>query len=201
MPTLLVDDLVVHAGRRRRHGVDRPHRELEPAERTRSIRSARFGEDALARSTSATTPTARSTASSPRRFSDCNGNALADACDNRERTSQDGNSNGRARRVASAPSAPPAFVYCSAKLNSTLCLPAIAYSGLPKLTYTTPFVISATHIVNNKQGLLFYGHGSARNDLPRRIHVRATSGQAHTVPELGRHRRNQRPARARSRST
>jgi glucose/arabinose dehydrogenase len=92
--------------------------------------------------------------------SDCNGNAIADSCDIAHGTSQDVNSNGVPDECECI-GVPAPLVYCTAKLNSQLCLPAIGFSGLPKLSYTTPFVISATHIVNNKLGLLFYGHGAA----------------------------------------
>jgi hypothetical protein len=49
-------------------------------------------------------------------------------------------------------------VYCTAKLNSELCLPAIGWSGLPSTTSSAPFLVSASQLVANKNGLLFYGH-------------------------------------------
>jgi glucose/arabinose dehydrogenase len=92
-------------------------------------------------------------------YADCNGNTIADACDISLGTSQDINTNGIPDECECV-GFPPPFVYCTAKLNSQLCLPAISYTGLPKLAYTTPFVIHAAQILNQKQGLLFYGYGA-----------------------------------------
>lgn len=50
-------------------------------------------------------------------------------------------------------------VYCTPKINSQTCVPAIAASGVASLASATPFVISATNVLNQKQGLLFYGYG------------------------------------------
>ncbi len=53
---------------------------------------------------------------------------------------------------------PPApTVYCTARTNSLGCLTSIAFSGAPDANAGSGFVISATNIVNNKAGLLFYG--------------------------------------------
>ena len=48
-------------------------------------------------------------------------------------------------------------VYCTAKTNSLACVPAIAATGTPSATAGSGFVVSATNIMNNKNGLLFYG--------------------------------------------
>jgi len=47
--------------------------------------------------------------------------------------------------------------YCTAKVNSLGCSPAIGYSGLPSATLPTPFVIQASQVRNNVAGLLIYG--------------------------------------------
>lgn len=52
-------------------------------------------------------------------------------------------------------------VYCTAKLNSLNCLPSIASSGTASASNATTLTISATNVVNLKQGLLFYGYGPA----------------------------------------
>jgi choice-of-anchor B domain-containing protein len=50
-------------------------------------------------------------------------------------------------------------VYCTGKLNSQGCVPAIAFSGTPSASSPSPFTISAAAIVNATNGILFYGHG------------------------------------------
>jgi hypothetical protein len=48
-------------------------------------------------------------------------------------------------------------VYCTAKVNSLGCLPAIAASGTPSATAGTGFIVTASNMRNNKPGLLLYG--------------------------------------------
>src|SRR6185295_11899367 len=48
-------------------------------------------------------------------------------------------------------------VYCTAKLNSQGCAPAIGSSGSPSAAATSGFVVSATLVLNHKPGLLLYG--------------------------------------------
>jgi len=50
-----------------------------------------------------------------------------------------------------------AVVYCTAKLNSLGCLPAIGSSGVPSASAGSGFVVNAINVRNNKSGLLFYG--------------------------------------------
>jgi streptogramin lyase len=50
-----------------------------------------------------------------------------------------------------------AVAYCTAKINSLGCAPAIASSGLPSATLTSGFVIRGDNVLNQKSGLLFYG--------------------------------------------
>jgi Tol biopolymer transport system component len=52
-----------------------------------------------------------------------------------------------------------AVVFCTAKINSAGCTPAIQSSGLPSVGPGT-FVIGATQVLNNKSGLLFYGYSA-----------------------------------------
>ena len=51
----------------------------------------------------------------------------------------------------------PAVVYCTAKLNSLGCLPAIGWSGWPSATLPSGFTVSASNVRNNQVGILFYG--------------------------------------------
>jgi len=49
-------------------------------------------------------------------------------------------------------------VYCSAKVNSAGCTPQIAFgSGTASTTNPQPFTIEASMVLENKNGLLFYG--------------------------------------------
>src|SRR6185295_10948986 len=48
-------------------------------------------------------------------------------------------------------------VYCTAKVNSLGCVPAIGFTGTPSKTFGTAFHITATNVLNGKDGLLFYG--------------------------------------------
>lgn len=49
--------------------------------------------------------------------------------------------------------------YGAGKVNSQGCQPSINYDehGLPSLTSTSPFTVRAINVINNKQGLLYYG--------------------------------------------
>jgi len=51
-------------------------------------------------------------------------------------------------------------IYCTAKVNSQGCTPAIGVSGSPSLSSGAPFTIAATNVLNQKFGLLVYGFGS-----------------------------------------
>jgi hypothetical protein len=66
--------------------------------------------------------------------------------------------------------APVPTVYCSAKLNSQGCLPEIAASGVCSATHTNPFLISASKVVDNKSGLLFYGFGQRAQPFQGGLH-------------------------------
>ena len=51
-------------------------------------------------------------------------------------------------------------VYCAAKVNSALCLPAIDFAGIPSLTSNVAFDITASNILRSKTGLLYYGYAT-----------------------------------------
>jgi hypothetical protein len=50
-----------------------------------------------------------------------------------------------------------ASAYCTAKVNSLGCLPAIDWTGGPSASLTSGFVVLGRNVRNNKNGLLFYG--------------------------------------------
>lgn len=58
----------------------------------------------------------------------------------------------------------PSFVYCTAKLASAGCMPTIASSGICSATSPSPFDLSASDVLSEQFGLLFYGLG--RNEIP-----------------------------------
>ena len=51
--------------------------------------------------------------------------------------------------------------YCTAKVNSLGCTPAISFSGTAKANPTAPFNVTASNFINQKTGLLFYSHTPA----------------------------------------
>lgn len=53
-----------------------------------------------------------------------------------------------------------AALYCSAKQSSQGCTPAIEAQGVASASLAQPFTIAASQIVDQVNGLLFYGHGS-----------------------------------------
>lgn len=54
----------------------------------------------------------------------------------------------------------PQGLYCTAKVNSQGCSAQIGFSGSASLGSTQPFLITCSNVLNNKNGLLFYGLGS-----------------------------------------
>lgn len=50
-----------------------------------------------------------------------------------------------------------AQVYCTAKLNSANCIPRMGFSGSPSLSSAAPFTLSATNVINQRNGVFFYG--------------------------------------------
>ncbi len=49
--------------------------------------------------------------------------------------------------------------YCTAKVNSLGCAPAIDSSGAASVSSASAFSVRAVNVLNQKQGLLFYGYG------------------------------------------
>lgn len=47
--------------------------------------------------------------------------------------------------------------YCTAKLNSLGCLPALAWTGNPSASALNGFLVSSSNVRNNKPGILLYG--------------------------------------------
>ena len=61
---------------------------------------------------------------------------------------------------------PAPTTYCTAGTNSLGCVSSIDYSGVPMASHPQGFVISASHILNRKTGILIYStHGSATNSF------------------------------------
>ncbi|MBI5433630.1 MAG: hypothetical protein HZA52_12440 [Planctomycetes bacterium] len=51
-----------------------------------------------------------------------------------------------------------ASTYCTAKVTSNGCTPAIGFSGLPSGSGATAFHVTAATVINQKTGVLFYGY-------------------------------------------
>ncbi len=47
--------------------------------------------------------------------------------------------------------------YCTAKVNSQGCTPEIDFTGTPSASQPGAFLITATNVINQKSGILFYG--------------------------------------------
>lgn len=62
--------------------------------------------------------------------------------------------------IYAGPGAGP-VTYCTAKINSQGCTPAISWSGAPSASSGTPFTIQTSLVINNKPGILFYGISGA----------------------------------------
>lgn len=48
-------------------------------------------------------------------------------------------------------------IYCTAKTNSLGCVPSIGSSGTPSVSSPSPFFVTCTQVISQKQGLMFYG--------------------------------------------
>jgi hypothetical protein len=90
---------------------------------------------------------------------DCNGNGVGDPCDVALGTSLDVNGNGVPDECECFGGVAPT-TYCTAKLNSQFCLPAIGSSGFASASNLQPFSITAANVLNLKSGLLFYGYAA-----------------------------------------
>jgi predicted outer membrane repeat protein len=88
---------------------------------------------------------------------DCNGNGVSDWCDIAGGASLDANANGIPDDCECQGGTTPS-VYCTAKINSQLCIPSIGFQGWASASNFAPFEITATQVLNQKSGLLFYGY-------------------------------------------
>ncbi|MCC6406731.1 MAG: hypothetical protein IT453_06180 [Planctomycetes bacterium] len=52
--------------------------------------------------------------------------------------------------------------YCTAKPNSLGCTPTLAFSGCPSATSGSGFVVTASQVLSQKQGVFFYGTSGAQ---------------------------------------
>ncbi len=69
--------------------------------------------------------------------------------------------------------------YCTGKLNSQACTPAIVASGAPSASNAGPFDVSAFDLINNKSGMFFYG-------LSGRLNLAFQGGVLCVLPPLKR---------------
>jgi hypothetical protein len=60
-------------------------------------------------------------------------------------------------QLDSGPGCAPPVTYCTAKVNSLGCTPAMSFSGTPSAAALSGFTVKASNVRNNKNGLLFYG--------------------------------------------
>ncbi len=56
---------------------------------------------------------------------------------------------------------PVSSTYCTAKVNSAGCTPSIGASGVASVSSLAPFQVSATQVLNTKNGLLYFGFSPA----------------------------------------
>lgn len=56
--------------------------------------------------------------------------------------------------------ADPSSTYCTAKVNSQNCTPLISTSGVASLTIADDFHVTATNVINQKFGILFWGESA-----------------------------------------
>jgi hypothetical protein len=52
---------------------------------------------------------------------------------------------------------PADLVYCTAKVNSAGCTPAIVPNGVPRMSGNDAYFLTAVNVLNNKNGLFFWG--------------------------------------------
>jgi hypothetical protein len=55
---------------------------------------------------------------------------------------------------------PGPTIYCTGKVNSQGCVPAIGFQGQASFSSASPFLVTASQVVPNRVGLLFYGFAS-----------------------------------------
>jgi hypothetical protein len=82
---------------------------------------------------------------------DCNANGIPDACDVLSGTSLDLDANGIPDECECPGGAPPT-AYCTAKVNSQFCTPAVGFSGHASASNFGTFLITASSVLNQKVG-------------------------------------------------
>ena len=59
--------------------------------------------------------------------------------------------------VFGEPIGPPVSTYCTGKVNSQGCVPQVTFAGTPSASSTSSFLAGAANVINQKNGILFYG--------------------------------------------
>ena len=85
---------------------------------------------------------------------DCDQDSVGDACEIAAGTQWDVNNDGTPDQCAACPSI---VTYCSSSTTSSGCSPVMSASGNPSVGAASGFVLTASNVEGQKQGLLFYG--------------------------------------------
>jgi hypothetical protein len=88
---------------------------------------------------------------------DVDGNGVIDLSVGAEGSDDGGPEKGAVWVLFLGPPLVPTSTYCTAKVNSLGCTPAIGWSGTPSASATSGFTVTCTSVLNNKPGLLLYG--------------------------------------------
>jgi len=79
--------------------------------------------------------------------------------------------------------APGAVVYCTAKVNSQGCTPTIGAVGAASASASSGFLVKGSNVLNNKNGLLFYGV-NGRSALPFQGGILCVKSQIRRTPSV-----------------
>jgi hypothetical protein len=79
----------------------------------------------------------------------------------------------------------PAASYCTAKPNSLGCVPSIGSSGSASLSSTSPFLVTASNVLNHKNGLLYYGFSAASAPFQGGVHCVSAPTRRTAVQDSG----------------
>jgi len=85
---------------------------------------------------------------------DCDSDSVGDACEIAAGTQWDVNNDGTPDQCAACPGI---VTYCSPSTTSSGCSPVMSASGSPSVAASSGFVLTASSVEGQKQGLLFYG--------------------------------------------